>query len=326
MLFNDLLVKEKIDQRGVLLLRHTPRKEEPQLRKVLPWLAAEHPKIFNAYQQTQSATVEADMLKAKYVASFIGLEKRRGSAEHAAVFIGLYKVGDHRPLTYKQFWEKSEFQELKKFGMRGFIEGERPSLLWFDLTLTDFYKKWQGKLVIDWPRPPIRFWRFASNAEFPVGTILEDSALREAMPDWKDCIWSWAELSKLPSKWRETLRQWRGIYYIFDESDGKGYVGSAYGKDRNLLGRWEHYAATGHGGNTHLRKRSAENLIFSILERVSPDMEKNDVIERESTWKKRLHTMWPSWPAPGSEDTKFGVTMGPEVGHAEAEVHAGVQT
>ncbi|HZY72981.1 MAG TPA: DUF4747 family protein, partial [Edaphobacter sp.] len=31
------------------------------------------------------------------------------------------------------------------------------------------------------------------------------------------------------------------------------------------------------------------------------------------------------WPAPGSEDTRFGVTMGPEGGHAEAEVHAGVQ-
>ena len=31
------------------------------------------------------------------------------------------------------------------------------------------------------------------------------------------------------------------------------------------------------------------------------------------------------WPAPGSEDTKFGVTMGPEVGHGEAEVYAGVQ-
>ena len=29
--------------------------------------------------------------------------------------------------------------------------------------------------------------------------------------------------------------------------------------------------------------------------------------------------------APGSEDTKFGVTMGPEVGHAEAEVYARVQ-
>jgi three-Cys-motif partner protein len=31
------------------------------------------------------------------------------------------------------------------------------------------------------------------------------------------------------------------------------------------------------------------------------------------------------WPAPGSEDTKFGVTMGLEVGHAEASVYAGVQ-
>jgi hypothetical protein len=31
------------------------------------------------------------------------------------------------------------------------------------------------------------------------------------------------------------------------------------------------------------------------------------------------------WPVPGSEDTKFGVTMGPEGGHAEAEVYAGVQ-
>ena len=31
------------------------------------------------------------------------------------------------------------------------------------------------------------------------------------------------------------------------------------------------------------------------------------------------------WPAPGSEDTKFGVTMGPEVDHGEAKVYAGVQ-
>jgi hypothetical protein len=31
------------------------------------------------------------------------------------------------------------------------------------------------------------------------------------------------------------------------------------------------------------------------------------------------------WPAPGSGDTKFGVTMGPEGGHAETEVYAGVQ-
>ena len=31
------------------------------------------------------------------------------------------------------------------------------------------------------------------------------------------------------------------------------------------------------------------------------------------------------WPAPGSEDTELGVFMGPEVGHGETEVYAGVQ-
>ena len=31
------------------------------------------------------------------------------------------------------------------------------------------------------------------------------------------------------------------------------------------------------------------------------------------------------WPAPGSEDTEFGVLMEPEVRHGEAEVYAGVQ-
>jgi hypothetical protein len=156
-----------------------------------------------------------------------------------------------------------------------------------------FCKKWHGKLIIEWPRPPIRWWRFASKAEFPISAIAEDSVLYRAMPDWKECIWPWVELSKLPRKWRETLRQWRGIYYIFDQSDGKGYVGSAYGREENILGRWERYAATGHGGNVHLRKRLAKNFVFSILERVSPDMEKNDVIERKTTWKKRLHSRWP---------------------------------
>ena len=31
------------------------------------------------------------------------------------------------------------------------------------------------------------------------------------------------------------------------------------------------------------------------------------------------------WPAPSSEDTELGVLMGPEVGHGETKVYAGVQ-
>jgi hypothetical protein len=30
------------------------------------------------------------------------------------------------------------------------------------------------------------------------------------------------------------------------------------------------------------------------------------------------------WPAPGSEDSELGVFMGPEVGHGETKIYAGV--
>jgi len=292
MLFNQLLAEQNIDPASVLALRHTPKPEDGELRKVLPWLADDDPDVFNAYQSTQTEKVEATMLRAKYVASFIGLEKRKDSTEQAAVFVGLYKIGDHRPLTYTQFWERSAYQKMKGYGMQGFVEGSRSSVLWFDLTIIDFYKKWKGKLIIEWPRPAIRWYRFAGNADFPIVAILEDSALHGAMPDWKDCIWTRAELSALPSKWRERLSQWRGIYYVFDQSDGKGYVGSAYGED-NILGRWDYWAATGHGGNVHLRERSPENFTFSILELVAQSSDKNAVVDLETNWKKRLHTRLP---------------------------------
>jgi hypothetical protein len=96
----------------------------------------------------------------------------------------------------------------------------------------------------------------------------------------------------LPTRWRSALAHWRGIYFIFDVSDAKGYVGAAYGHD-NILGRWLAYAATGHGGNSLLRQRDPRHFRFTILQRVSPDMEDDDVIRLEATWKERLHTRPP---------------------------------
>jgi hypothetical protein len=122
--------------------------------------------------------------------------------------------------------------------------------------------------------------------------ILEESRFAAAMPEWDKLDLSWAELSALPSKWCAALSQWRGIYYIFDSADGKGYVGSAYGSS-NLLGRWQNYASTGHGGNTLLRKRDPQSFRFTILQRVSPDLEAEDVIRLETSWKDRLHTRAP---------------------------------
>src|SRR5262245_55494332 len=101
---NDLLAKDGIDPKTVLVLRHCPTERE--FRKVLPWLAAERSDTYNAYQQAQNPTVENAMQRAAYVASLIGHEAGR------ALFIGLYRRGLWRPLTFDQYWLKAANQEM----------------------------------------------------------------------------------------------------------------------------------------------------------------------------------------------------------------------
>lgn len=284
---NDLLTKQGLDPKTVLVMRHRPR--EPELHKVLPWLAAERPDTYNAYQQTQSPKAEKAMQKANYVASFIGHEAGK------ALFVGIYRRGASRPLTLDEYWQVDAYIEMRdKYGLGGFdVESvhkqQRASLLWFDLELTENYIDWKGRLVIEWPPPERSWWRWAGRNTMPVHAIHERSILVREMPSWDQLLLTWHELQDLPSTWKAALRQWRGIYYIFDQSDEKGYIGSAYGSE-NLLGRWQDYAKRGHGGNKRLRERKPDNFRFSILQRVSPDLDAADVIQLEATWKDRLHT------------------------------------
>jgi hypothetical protein len=285
---NDLLHGKGIDPRHVLVLRHRPN--EPELNKVLPWLAAEEPDVFNAYQQTQGERVERAMRSMTgngYVASFIGREPGK------ALFVGLYSIGKSKPLSREEFWKVPAYVKLKAFGMRGFAdERASASVLWFDLELKDFYAEWKGKLIVGWPPPERSWWRRAHRNTMPVVAVLEDSALDAALPAWDAIEFTWEELRVLPTRLKSKLSEWRGIYFIFDTRDRRGYVGSAYG-DNNLLGRWLSYAAHGHGGNRLLRERDPQNFRFTILERVSPDMDADDVIRLEGSWKKRLHTRGP---------------------------------
>jgi hypothetical protein len=282
---NDLLRGKGFDPEQVLVMRHRP--SEPELNAVLPWLAAERHDLFNAYQQTQNEKVERAMQGVKYVTSFIGREPGK------ALFIGLYSINGWKPMTYKDCSQVPVTVELMALGMRGFSgENVRTTIPWFDLVLTDFYADWKGKLIVGWPPPERSWWRRAHRNDFPVLAILDESALGTGMPRWEDIILTWEQLAVLPSKWQGKLSEWRALYYIFDTSDGKRYVGSVYG-DANLLGRWLGYAARGHGGNRLLRQRDPKHFRFSILQRVSPDMDPTEVIRLESTWKERLHTRQP---------------------------------
>lgn len=285
---NDLLIHEGFDPQDVLVLRHRP---DPELRKVFPWLAAERPELFNAYQSTHGEKLERAMqmvVGSGFIASFIGHEPGK------ALFVGLYSIDASKPLSYKKYCQLPAHIELMSLGMIGWQPasvGSKSKLL-FDLRLTDFYAPWRGKLIVGWPPPERSWWRRAHRNLMPVVAVLEESALDTTIPEWTALELNWAALRLLPARWKSEMQHWRGIYYIFDVSDGKGYVGSAYGKD-NLLGRWQNYAKHGHGDNTQLRKRDAANFRFTILQRVSPDMEATDVIRLESSWKERLHTRQP---------------------------------
>ena len=285
---NDLLQSENFDPKQVLVLRHRP--QEAELKKWLPWLAAEKPDVFNAYQQTQGEKLQKVMQGLTgmgYVASFIGHKPGK------ALFVGLYAIASSMPITYEEYWEIPANVELQAYRQEDTSKADWPSsLLWFDLVLTNFCELWKGKLIVNWPPPELSWWRRAHRNELNVHAILEDSALVARRPEWDEILLTWDQLHILPTTWRSALQEWRGIYYIFDGSDGKGYVGSAYGKD-NLLGRWQNYAASGDGGNRLLQQRDPSHFQFSILQRVSPDMKPEDVINLESSWKERLHTRAP---------------------------------
>ncbi len=284
---NDLLRRNGIDPLHVLVFRHRP--PEPDLAKRLPWLAAERPDVFNAYQQTQGAKLEKvmqAMIGIGHVASFIGQEPGR------ATFVGLYAIRAARPLNRDEFWQVPANNELRKSSFEGLIAKDWASVLFFDLVPEDFYAHWKGKLVVEWPPPERSWWRRAHRNEMPVTAVHEESMFGKKMPPWEEIDLTREDLAVIPTSWKSALSQWRGIYYVFDTTDRKGYVGSAYGAD-NLLGRWQAYASSGHGGDHLLRQRDPRNFRFTILQRVSPDEDADEVVRVENTWKQRLHAREP---------------------------------
>lgn len=288
MQFADLLRLQRVDPETTIVMRHRPF--EPELRDLLPSLAAEQPKLYNAYQQAQGAPLERLMHSLEHrgtVASFIG------TAPREAVFVGLFRIGGSRRLSHRGFWRLPENRLLRRLGMQGFRSNDpRTTIRWFSLTQSAFYRHWAGKLVVSWPGPERSWWRRCHRNAFDVRAIHEESRLAAPMPDWRSLNMRWEQLTLMPRSWRETLSNWRGIYYIFDTRTKRGYVGSAYGPD-NILGRWQGYARRGHGGNALLRALDPSTFRFSILERLGPDVAIDEVIRVESSWKSRLNTRAP---------------------------------
>ena len=101
-------------------------------------------------------------------------------------------------------------------------------------------------------------------------------------------------IQKEAPSWKSALSSVKGVYIITDKSNGKIYVGSAYGQD-SFWTRWSSYVQNGHGGNKELAEiignegmEYASNFQFSILEIRTNTTSEDEIIRREAYWKNVL--------------------------------------
>ena len=124
---------------------------------------------------------------------------------------------------------------------------------------------------------------------------LKREIVKVEFPGYDKVNVSWQELASFinAEAWSTALKNQKGIYLITDVKTGKRYVGKASG-DNMLLGRWQNYISSGHGGNIELKKIDfeyiKENFRYSILEIFKESTDDSLIDSRESWWKDLLLT------------------------------------
>ena len=144
------------------------------------------------------------------------------------------------------------------------------------------FKEYSGRVLVDWG---------------------DEGIIRMMIPftSYNDVLLSFKELKNLIEtdnvEWRDKLKAVNGIYGIVDQSNGKLYVGSAYG-DEGIWGRWKVYVETnGHGNNDMLVELIQNNKDYAwdhfqwfILETFPLDVTDDYAVHRENLYKEKLCT------------------------------------
>lgn len=218
-----------------------------------------------------------------YVVSMYGLKGTR------AGFFGLFKKVGRKPVNdgpippdckWVNEWRKkcNYFYELER--VRGFESLER-------------------RLVVDWGEGALQWCQRLRNK--PVLELLPAGRLLQPFDDYLEFSLTYQQLIDLFSNeaahrdWKSPLEAVAGIYLILAETTGHQYVGSAYGAS-GVWGRWTSYATTGHGNNKKLVKLLEDDpnyphrFRFSLLQILPKSMTKEEVIARESLYKRKLGT------------------------------------
>lgn len=159
-----------------------------------------------------------------------------------------------------------------------------------------------GRVLVDWGGMAAQRWLQWFRGDKKVLQI-DKGIIRLMIPfhSYNDVLLSFKELKNLIDtdnvEWRDKLKAVSGIYGIADQSNGKLYVGSAYGYE-GIWGRWKVYVETnGHGNNEMLVDLIRNNKDYAwdhfqwfILETFPLDVTNDYAIHRENLYKLKFCT------------------------------------
>lgn len=207
------------------------------------------------------------------------------SYKEGQVTVGFVKIKPKEDL-WLLFHIGQVTKDLNKFNGVGYEYQELPE-----------FKKYVGRLIIKFKNKAQTLIRNAESVleDCFVSQILPDTFDNDLFPGYENVNISWDEMIRVleNNNWKTALQNQKGVYLLTDKSNGKMYVGSAYGKDM-ILGRWKAYATTGHGGNEGLKKLTfdhiKQNFRYSILDIYKSTTDDQIIIARESWWKDVLQS------------------------------------
>ena len=228
--------------------------------------------------------------------------------------IDLFKHNRKALFNWQFYNYKSKFFKVGQTAI-GFVKIEKNKWLLFDISKItkdlnvyhgagyeyeqiNEFEKYFGRVVIEYHQ---KYQNVVNLANTVIGRckvlqILEDTYdVYDNFPGYENVNISWKEMQNILNKevWKTALENQKGVYLITDKSNGKMYVGAAYGEDM-IYGRWSTYIKNGHDGQVELKALDFSHIkdyfCYSILDIYKSTTPPEIIKKRESWWKKTLQS------------------------------------
>lgn len=259
--FNALLRDEGIDPADAKLVRHQDTRHSARKTPYQLWMADDGQ--FSLYQKIQRRAV---FKGARWLASFVA------TPLNETLFVGIYR--------------NKGVSKAKGGLIDPISRKDVGGLNFYNLSLSSKLAPYRGRLTVEWGEGYRSWVQLARKNEKAIVEI-HRAASEPPFPGFLDFCERLSNLAAVPTSWRAALSAVSGIYLLTNPDSGQQYVGSAQGGG-GFWGRWEQYAASGHGGNRRMQDVPAADYQISVLEVASSSAGPEVMAKMESRWKQKL--------------------------------------